>query len=126
MDQKGRSDLVHAKVSKLTWNKKVSNKSSSIKDSAGNLITDSEEIKERWRVYIESLYDKDGKPKIEELQVEADIEVIEDDKGPTVLKSEILAAIKELKEGKAVRVDEIPAEIWKRMRDKALIEMCEL
>src|SRR5206468_10827585 len=100
MDQKGRSDLVHAKVSKLTWNKKVSNKSSSIKDSAGNLITDSEEVKERWRVYTESLYDKDGKPKIEELQVEAKVEVIEDDKGPTVLKSEILTSSNKRNEGR--------------------------
>ena len=32
-----------------------------------------------------------GKPKIEELQVEAEIEVNEVDKGPTVLKSEIVA-----------------------------------
>ena len=43
-----------------------------------------------------------------------------------MLKSEILAAIKEMKEGKAVGVDDIPAEMWKRMGDKALIEMCEL
>ena len=93
MDQKGRSDLVYAKVSKLTWNKKVSNKSSSIKDSAGNLITDPEEVKERWRVYIESLYDKDGKSKKEKLQVEADTE-IKKDKRPTVLKSKMPAAIK--------------------------------
>ena len=92
MDQKGRSDVVYGKVSKLTWIKKVFNKSSSTKDSAGNLITDPEEVKERWRVYIESLHDKDGKPKIEELQVEAETEVKEDDKGPSVLKSEILAA----------------------------------
>ena len=88
------SDLVYAKVSKLTWNKKVSNKSSSIKDSAGNLITDPEEVKDRWRMYIESLYDRDGKPKIVELPVEAKVDVKEDDKVPTVLKSEILAAIK--------------------------------
>ena len=41
-----------------------------------------------------------------------------------MLKSEILAAINEMKEGKAVGVDEIPAEMWKRMGEKALIEMC--
>ena len=43
-----------------------------------------------------------------------------------MLKSEILAAITEIKAGKAVGVDEIPTEMWKRMRDKTLIEMCEL
>ena len=68
-------------------------------------------------VYIESLYDKDGKPKIEDLQVVAKVEVKEDDKGPTVLKSEILGAIKEMKEGKAVGVHEIPGKMWKRIRD---------
>ena len=77
-------------------------------------------------MYIESLYDKDGKPKIEELEVKAEVEVKEDDKGSTVLKSETLGIIKEMKEGKAVEVDEIPAEMWKKMGYKALIEMCEL
>ena len=59
-------------------------------------------------------------------KVEAEVEVKEDDKGPTVLKSEMLAAMKEMKEGKAGEVDKIPAEMWKRMEDKALIERHEL
>ena len=50
MNQKERSDLVYEKVSKITCTKKVSNKSSGIKDSAGNLITDPEDITERWRM----------------------------------------------------------------------------
>ena len=91
---------MYAKVSKLTWNKKVSNKSCTIKDKAGNLLTDTEEVKDRWREYIESLYDKDGKPKADELQAKEEYEVEEDDKGPAVLKSEIMAEINEMKEGK--------------------------
>ena len=42
---------------------------------------------------------------------------------PAVLKSEILAAIAEIKEGKAVEVDEVPAEMLKRLGDKALQEI---
>jgi len=39
--------------------------------------------------------------------------VEKEEKGPTVLKSEILLAIPEMKEWKAVRVVEIPAKILK-------------
>ena len=33
-------------------------------DNAGNSITEPEEVRETWRQYIESLYDKDEKSKI--------------------------------------------------------------
>ena len=72
------------------------------------------------------LYDKDGKPKLEELQVEEAEEVEEDDKGPEVIKNEILAAIAEMKDGKAVGVDEIPAEMLKSFGEKALQEICDI
>ena len=37
-------------------------KNASVKDSKGNIVTEPEEVRERWRQYIESLYDRDGKP----------------------------------------------------------------
>ena len=82
--------------------------------------------REQWRLYIESLYDKDGNPMSDDLQVEEEAEV-EDDKGPAlpaVLKSKILAEIAEIKEGKAVGVDEIPAEVLKRLGHKAFARNC--
>ena len=97
-----------------------------VADDAGNRITEPGEVRERWRMYIEQLYDKDGKPKLEELQVEEAEEVEEDDKGPEVIKNEILAAIAEMKDGKAVGVDEIPAEMLKSLGEKALQEICDL
>ena len=66
-------------------------------------------MRETWRQYIESLYDKDGKPKIDDLQIEEREEIDNDEEGPEVLKREILMAISEMKEGKAVGLDEIPA-----------------
>ena len=127
LNSKGRSDLVYAKVAKLTWNKRVVNKSGTVvADDAGNRITEPEEVRERWRVYTEQLYDKDGKPKLEELQIEEAEEVEEDDKGPGVIKNEILAAIAEMKDGKAVGVDEIPAEMLKSFGEKALQEICDI
>ena len=88
-------------------------KNASVKDSKGNIVTEPEEVRERWRQYTESLYDRDGKSKI---QVEEIEEVAEEEIGPQVLKSEILLAISEMKEGKAVVVDEIPAQNVKKLR----------
>src|SRR5437867_4823184 len=126
LDSKGRSDLVYAKVAKLTWKKKMTNKNVSVRDSAGNMVNEPEEVKETWRQYIESLYDKDGKPKIEDLQVEERGEVDDDVAGPEVLKSEILLAISEMKEGKAAGVDEIPSEMLKSLGEKATQELCDI
>src|SRR6267154_812637 len=126
LDSKGRADLVYAKVANLTWKKKVANKSASVKDDAGNIVTEPEEVRERWRQYIESLYDRDGKPKIEDIQVEEREEVDEEEIGPQVLKSEILVAISEMMEGKAVGVDAIPAEMLKCLGEKATQELCDI
>ena len=40
-----------------------------VRDNAGNTVKP-EEGRETWRQYIESLYDKDGKPKLDDLEVE--------------------------------------------------------
>ena len=119
LNAKGRTDLVYGRVAKLTWKNKISNRSISVKDKEGNVIDDPSEVREHWRMYIESLYDKDGKPQNEDLKIEEEREVDEDEKGPEILRSEVMAALKEMKEGKAVGVDEIPAEMLKSLGDKA-------
>ena len=48
------------------------------------------------------------------------------EKGLNVLRSEILAAISEMNEGKAVRVDEIPVEVLNSLGKKALKEVCDI
>ena len=98
-----------------------------VKDDVGNIVIEPEEVRERWRQYIESLYyDRDGKPKIEDLQIEERKEVDEEEIGEQVLKSEILLTLSEMKEGKAVRVDEIPAEMLKCLGEKAMQELCDI
>ena len=104
----------------------MANKNASVKDDVRNIVIKPEEVRERWRQYIESLYDRDGKPKIEDLQVEEREEVDEEEIGPQVLKSEILLAISEMKEGKAVGVDEIPVEMLKSLGEKAMQELCDI
>src|SRR6187399_1029240 len=97
-----------------------------IKDSTGVVVNEPKEVREQWRLYFGSLYDKDGKQKSDDLQVEEEADVEDDEKGPAVLKSEILAAIAEIKEGKAVGVDEVPSAMLKRLGDKALQEIVEI
>ena len=59
LNSKRRSDLVYAKVEELTWKNKWTCKNVGVTDSAGNTITEAEEVRETWRAYIECLYDKD-------------------------------------------------------------------
>ena len=42
------------------------------------------------------------------------------------MKSEILLAISEMKEGKAAGVDEIPSEMLKSLGEKATQELCDI
>jgi len=63
LEKKGRVDLVYSKVKKLTKKPNSANKSSGIKDSKGQLVTDADEVKNRWKEYIETLYDKVGNRK---------------------------------------------------------------
>ena len=123
----GRTDLVYSKVAELTWKKKKEKgKKACVADSAGNILSEPEEVREAWRIYIESLYDKDGKPREEELKIEKQEEVEEDEKGPAILKSEFQAALLEMKEEKAVGVDDIPTEMLKSLGEKALQELYEI
>ena len=53
-----KEDLIWCMI-KLTWKKKCMNKNIEIKDSTGVIVNEPEEVREQWRLYIESLYDKD-------------------------------------------------------------------
>jgi hypothetical protein len=126
MDRRGRSDLMYAKVHELTKKDAKSSRTAVIKDNNGKLLTEKEDVMNRWKEYIEILYDKDGKPTEEDIQLEQEDQIQEDYKGPEILKSEIEKAIDEMKNNKAEGVDGIPAELWKELGDKAKAEMNEL
>ena len=50
----------------------------------------------------------------------------EHEKGPIVLKSKIFSAELELKDGKAVGMDEVSAEMLKNLGEKVMPEICEI
>jgi len=126
LDGRGRSDLVYAKVNKLSTKSKSSGRGTAIRDDTGKLLTEPEQIRKRWKEYIELLYDKDGKPMPEDMGIESEDNVHEDCKGPNLLESEIMAAVKEMKKDKAVGEDNINAEFWKVLGEKGTKELVEL
>ena len=55
-------DQLYRKVKKLTKNEKKKIQQTSIHDKNGNKLTNPTEVCNRWKEYIEELYDKENKP----------------------------------------------------------------
>jgi len=128
LDKRGRSDLVYAKVKQLTRKGGSVGRSLTIKAGDGKLITEPNKVRDRWKEYIETLYDKEGKPEARDVEVEVESSVPVDCRGPELLTSEIMEAVKEMKRNKAVGVDGIPGEFLKALGEKGmkeLVEMCK-
>ena len=125
LDKKGRTDIIYAQIKKITEEKKAKSKICSIKNE-GKLLTEAEEIRGRWKQYIEELYDKEGKPTEEELKIEDEEEVDKDCVGPEILEHEIEMAIIQMKDKKAEGVDGIPAKLLKGLGNKAMKELINL
>ena len=81
-----------------------------IKDKEGVLLTEQEEIDERWREYFSELLGTTEEPQIQELGEEEGIteETINEN---SISREEIKLALKEMKKGKSPGVDELPAEL---------------
>jgi hypothetical protein len=75
------------------------------------VIVDQKEVLKIWEMYVEELYDRANRP--ENLNVELEEEVDEDQKGPHILCSEVEKVIKEMRDKKATRDDDIPLEAFK-------------
>ena len=111
----------------MTRKKTTNCASEAIKDETGRLLTEPEEIRNRWKEYIETLYDKNAKPQNEEMGIELELDVEEDSKGPVIiLDSEVTNAIVALKVSKAIGPKGIPAEFWKVLGAKGTKELVEL
>src|SRR6476619_4569606 len=92
----------------------------------GKLLTEPEEIRNRWKEYIETLYNKHGKTQNEKMGIELELDVDEDSKGPVILDSKVTNAIKALKVSKAIGPHGLPAKFWKALGAKGTKELVEL
>ena len=59
--------------------------------------------------YIQNLYDSENCPK--DIAIEAEDELDEHDKGPAILKSEVVKAIKDMQRKKATGYDNISVDL---------------
>src|SRR6476469_8850549 len=94
LDRRARTDLVYANIGQLTRKKTTNCTREAIKDETGKLLTEPEEIRNRWMEYIETLYDKNGKPQNEEMAIELELDVDEDSKDPVILDSKLQMQLK--------------------------------
>ena len=69
------------------------------------------------------LYDKDGKPDAKDIDMEQEASVPEDCRGPELLTSEILEAVRETKKNKAVGINGIPADMLKVLGEEGTKEL---
>ena len=84
-----------------------------IKDKGGRTLSENDEIKERWRSYFCHLMN------VENERVDRDVEP-EEESGEgkyVVTQDEVEAALRRMKEGKAVGPDDIPVEAWKCLEE---------
>ena len=86
------------------------------------LVTDHQQALRIWEKYIQNLYDSENRS--QDIAIEAQDELDEDDKGPTILKSEI--AIKDMRRKKATGNDNIPVDLLKELGDNGLKIMTAL
>jgi hypothetical protein len=91
------------------------------------LLIYEDQIRNRWKEYIEELYVEENVPSgIEMSDNTQQASNNADEQGPSILKEEIRRAIKEMKLRKAEGIDGIPAEFLKTLGDKAKEELIEM
>ena len=86
---------------------------STVKDKNGRDLVDAEEIKKRWKEYTEELYKKD----LNELNCYYGV-VSHPETG--IQECEVKGAIRSTAVNKASGCDEIPAELFKSLKDDAI------
>ncbi|KAK2921479.1 hypothetical protein Q8A73_000964 [Channa argus] len=86
-----------------------------IKDKDGKVLTGARNVMGRWKEYFEELMNKENERerRVEEVTgVEQEVAKIS--------KSEVRRALKRMKSGKAVGLDDIPVEVWKCLGEVAV------
>lgn len=83
LERSGRSDLVYAKIKEIHQEDRGSKKQGNVVSKGRTLPTDSEDVKERSREYIEELYGKDEKPTFIPLELGEEVDI--DSIGPDLL-----------------------------------------
>ena len=113
--QQKKSKEVFKTIKTITKGIDRSPSSSSIRSSSGGLLSNPDEVKQRWFEYGKALYNH--QPTIDSSCLNAPTFGSNLCSEPDILRSEIVAAVKKLKAGKAPGTDEIPGELLKHGGD---------
>jgi len=126
LGRRGLTDVLYSRISRHSENSQRGGGKRAVKDSNGVLLSEPKDIKRRWKEYIETLYDKNGKPADEDIRLESIDQVDKEEIGPGLLTEEITRAIQDMKQQKAVGIDDIPSEFLKTMGEKGTKELVSL
>ena len=113
--QQNKSKEVFNTIKTITKGIDRSPTSSSIRSSSGELLSNPDEVKQRWFEYGKALYNH--QPTFDSSSLNTPTFGPNHCSEPAILRSEIVAAVKKLKAGKAPGTDEIPGELLKHGGD---------
>jgi hypothetical protein len=120
----GRYDLMYMKTKELGWKETQGIQNIGIEDSQRSRIIEQGQVLKIWKNYITELHDRPNRPK--NLDVEPEEEEDADEKGPYILQSEVERAIKEIRNKKATRNDDVPGDVLILLGESALKIMTKL
>jgi hypothetical protein len=93
------------------------------KDEADRLLVKDEEIKNRWRAYFDKLFNDES----EKTAIELDDSIDTNRRFVRrIQESEVKEALKKMKTGKALGPDDISIEVWRCLRDIAIVWLTKL
>jgi hypothetical protein len=95
-----------------------------IKDETERLLTKDEDINNKWQEYFDKLFNEDGGSSSIELDISSDD--LNRQFVRRIQESEVKDALKRMKGGKAMGPDEIPIEVWRSLRDIAIVWLTKL
>ena len=117
LQRQGRQDQMYDRIKKLT--RKQRGVRTGVKAKNGELLTKNEDIKARWKEYVEELYKEDNdNPTWTRKYI--------NEEEPEIMDSEIELALKCLKTGKAEGIDCVRAEFLKTLGPNTRREMQEI
>ncbi|KAF2879115.1 hypothetical protein ILUMI_27054 [Ignelater luminosus] len=114
-----RHGIVHKKIKDISWDGRLKSRcGKETEDKHGFLLKDEVEVLQRSKKYMQDLYGT--YEKAVEMEVELQIAVDMDNLGPVVLEGKIIAAIGDIKDGKAAGMDCIQVNLLKYLHKKGL------
>jgi hypothetical protein len=94
-----------------------------IKDEADKFLVKDEEIKNRWRAYFDKLFNDES----EKIAIELDDSIDTNRRFVwRIQESEVKEALKKMKIGKALGLDDIPIEVLRCLGDIAIVWLTKL